>query len=92
MDDMQQIEDTMRENKDALERLDSSWENQELFYRAKQCLMMGHKVYCIFTADGKSYEAELVDAWRWSTQKVAVKLENGSIIRIPMSFVNCVKC
>lgn len=92
MDYMKQIEDIMEEKQDVSQRLVSSWDNQDLFYRAKQCLSMGYKVYCLYTLDGKTHEGELVDSWQWSSEKVNVLRTDGTVIRIPMDDVSCVKC
>ena len=95
VDYMQEIGDIMDKNKDVLERLKgtcfSSWENQDLFYRAKCALQMGYPVYCIVEFDGKAHNGELVDAWRWSAEKVTVKLNDGEILRVPMDYVKMIK-
>lgn len=94
-DYMQEIDDIMDKNKDVLERLKgdkfSSWDNQNLFYRAKGVLQMGYPVYCIVEVDGKSYNGELVNAWQWTAEKVNVKLNDGREIRIPMVSVKHIK-
>ena len=94
-DRMQEIEDIMDKNKDVLERLKgekfSSWDNQDLFYRAKGVLQMGYPVYCIIEINGKSHNGELVNAWQWTAEKVNVKLNDGREIRIPMDSVKHIK-
>lgn len=94
-DYMQEIDSIMDKNKDVLERLKgdkfSSWENQDLFHRAKLTLQMGYPVYCIVEIDDKTFNGELADAWRWSSEKVTVKLNDGRVIRIPMDNVKHIK-
>lgn len=94
-DYMQEIEDIMDKNKDVLERLKgdkfSSWDNQDLFYRARGVLQMGYPVYCIVEIDNKTFNGELVNAWQWTAEKVNVKLNDGREIRIPMDAVKHIK-
>ena len=95
VDYMQEIDDIMDKNKDVLDRLKgskfSSWDNQDLFYRARTVLQMGYPVYCIVEIDDKTVNGELVNAWQWSAEKVNVKLNDGREIRIPMNSVKHIK-
>ena len=65
MDYLQEIDSIMDKNKDVLERLKgdkfSSWENQDLFHRARLTLQMGYPVYVLVEIDDKTHEGELVD-------------------------------
>ena len=94
-DYMQEIGNIMDNNKDVLERPKgskfSSWDNQDMFYRERGVLQMGYPVYCIVEIDNKTFNGELVDAWRWSSEKVTVKLNDGRVIRIPMDNVKHIK-
>ena len=94
-DCMQELENVLEDNKAALRRLKgtefNSWDNQDLFYRARGVLQMGYPVYCIVEIDDKTFNGELVNAWQWSAEKVNVKLNDGREIRIPMDSVKHIK-
>ena len=95
-DYMQEIDVIMDKSKDVLERLKggkfSTWDNQDLFYRARGVLQMGYPVYCIVEIDDKTFNGELVNAWQWSAEKVNVKLNDGTKVRVPMNSVKMIKC
>lgn len=92
---MQEIDDMMDKSKGVLERLKgdkfSSWDNQDLFYRAKTILEMGYPAYGIVELDGVGYNAELINACQWTTSSVNVKLNNGKELTVPMDSIKMVK-
>lgn len=94
VDYMQEVHSAMDKNKDVLERLNgdkfSSWENQDLFYRARLTLQMGYPVYVLVDIGDKTYEGELVDAWRWSSTHVTVKVKD-ELLRVNMNSVKHIK-
>lgn len=94
MDCLQEIDSIMDKNKDVLERLKgdkfSSWENQDLFYRARGVLQMGYPVYVLVEIGDKTHEGELVDAWRWSSTHVTVKVKD-ELLRVNMNNIKLVK-
>ena len=93
-DYMQEIDSILDKNKDVLERLKgdkfSSWENQDLFYRARLTLQMGYPVYVLVEIGDKTHEGELVDAWRWSSTHVTVKVKD-ELLRVNMNNIKLVK-
>lgn len=95
VDCMQELEDIMDKNKDVLERLKgdkfSSWDNTDLFYRAKGVLQQGYPVYALVEIGDKIHEGELLDAWRWSTTHVTVKVKD-ELLRVNMNNIKLVKC
>lgn len=92
---MQEIDGIMDKSKDVLERLKgdkfNSWDNQDLFYRAKTILEMGYPAYGIVELDGVGYNAELINSCQWTTSSVNVKLNNGKELTVPMDSIKMVK-
>lgn len=94
-DYIQELENVLEDNKAILQRLKgtefSSWDNQDLFYRAKTILEMGYPAYCIVEIDGVGYNAELINYCQWTTSSVNVKLNNGKELTVPMDSIKMVK-
>ena len=95
-DYMQEIESIMDDNKHTLERLKNNyfvdWTTLNLLNAAKNEMILGHKFYAIIEIDNKAHNVELINAGSWSSTKVIVKFNDGSILHVPMNSVKIVKC
>ena len=69
-----------------------SHETLSLFQKVKDQMANGNKFFVEVTLDDEIKTGELVNTFNWSSSRVVVKFNDGSILRVPMNNVTNIEC
>ena len=69
-----------------------SHETLSLFQKVKDQMANGRKFFVEVTVDDEIKTGELVNTFNWSSSRVVVKFNDGSILRVPMNNVTNIEC
>ena len=93
MDHLQEIDQTLEENKDTLQRLRNviGFETSNMLSEAKSKLDKGYPVYGLVEINGKTKNVQLLDPSEWTQNAILIKLQNGTEKHVPYNSIKLVK-